>query len=1014
MRLIKMKITLLALAVGAFSPALAVDIVSGTAAADQVFSQNLTGKAFDRYTGTFFVGAAAATVPTGNTIAKAGRGDSVFTGLSTGANQANFTVVNTNAATQRILDVASDDGTSAKYVAFRHTAANTEGTLSGVSVDGAADTFKTTADQILNSANAATAALAISAVAGGYYEKPAAWAGAATGAYFFVRSRAHVTTDFTTNGGILALRVNDAGNAFEIVGRNVVNAAVKYDGVTGTAAGDGAAKRFDAAAGGNLVAGTNVVQDMYWDQTLQTLFVASELTTIDGTDGEKHFYMAISKVKFKNDANEKIVISDVIPAAVNPPSANDTTIFASSKLDAAAGLVGTHSPRIYKIRTMHTSTGKTYLVVNGKVAAVDGDVNGNAFYALRYDPDAAATIVDGGTGQIVANTVAGTVLTADFTLETDNVGDLSKRLDGGNAGSLVIGGAVAPWPETAAASDMEVVGDTVYVSFAAANRDATNDPGVWASSAQFDKDGVIIGWTSWERVMPSQGATFNDRTDFFAVDAMNNKLWAVTQTAANTPNKVVRHNWETTGFVATTLPGTINTSFGANAYSDVTCTLDIPMNVPGVTHVHIAADSLTSLAMLGGYEKVDFAKTSVIAAANVNAVAQAPTTDFSVVNMYVQTTLAGAGTVRSLAASRCPVALQGYFFAGTDTGLYVWAITNAAKNAQEGYDGTAAINAIIAAPFNPAAQSWQPMMDAVGQISGPVTAMDSDGVYLYLIEQDVSSASGTLISKLWRITIGVNVDAMETTAIVIAQSGKDEIPANAIFTDFKIITDINGNRANRAADAGARCILSTDLGLYYPSQPLDKFVDANVAGATPNAPHKWYVKHVDEVFPSVSLFAPKRVPATVALAGASDGICHKVIASGLIDDTRGLGYFQNSELRQVNADSAILFPYLDTINYTNNSMATGTTALTYLNNRALRFWTDGGRRFYTRRDVANSYGNAAEFKMLNSLPYNAQEWNMTEPYGDDAIKGQTIYWVESISGLGIILAGTPNGVIALQ
>jgi len=39
---------------------------------------------------------------------------------------------------------------------------------------------------------------------------------------------------------------------------------------------------------------------------------------------------------------------------------------------------------------------------------------------------------------------------------------------------------------------------------------------------------------------------------------------------------------------------------------------------------------------------------------------------------------------------------------------------------------------------------------------------------------------------------------------------------------------------------------------------------------------------------------------------------------------------------------------------------------------------------------------------------------MTEPATDVNTENHTIYWVENISGLGIILVGTSNGVIALE
>lgn len=963
---VKIKNVMLALLVSIFSPLFAVEQIKQDAA-NADFGKEINVKAYDRYTGDLYVGTIAANGD--YTIAKAGRDASVFTGLSTNADAAQV------AKLPDLFAIASTDGTGADYVAF-NTDANAGATgMSAISAAGGAVVAMAalgTNDEDITLSDG-TKAITISKIAGGYFSGDDE---TAAGAYFFVRSRAGAANDFTALSGIKGFRVNAAGDAFEGVGAGGQKNALKYD-LTKGAAGDGAALRHGSTTAA-LGAGDNSVKDLYWDPELKTLFIASKLKV--PTAGADDYLMAISKVTFNSENANQILLTDVLPSGQNGADNDLTNIFTISKPEFANIA---YSPGINKIRTMHTSTGMVYLIVNGDINTL---TNGNKFYALRYDPE---------TGYVVQNDLDKTELANGFK-RTD--GGVGQSLDGGNVGSLVIGGTVAPWDGGFVATDMEVVGDTVYVSLAVA-RDATNDPGVWASTAMFDRYGVINAWTAWERVMPSNGEIDQrDAVKFFAVDGVNGKLWTVDFTNGDKPITVNRSNWLTSGFEANSLPGTINTSFAENTYSDVTCSLDIPMNTPGVTHIHDNADKLTSLTMIGGYEKVDFAKTS---ASFDDGVGQKPTTDFSVANMYVKTTLEGAGTVRCLGASRQPVdQTYGYFFAGTDNGLWVWA-SNQANH--PGYNGNNAIDATAADPFENA--SWY-QFDK-DKISGPVTAMDSDGVFLYLIEQDTKSSAGTIISKLWRISIENFLIDMEAVGSVevIAQSGKDEIPANTIFTDFKLLTDREGKRT----DNKIICILSTDRGLFVPGKQLKMYNDVTGDIDNPNGPTgQWLVKRVGEAFSTGSLFAPKRVPVVPA---TNDGVNHKIIANGLVDDSNGLGYYQRTELKQANVDSS---GYFTINNYTNGSMASGTDTLTYLNNRALSFWTDGGRRFYTRRNVGASWGNESKFEMIQSLPYNAAEWNMTEPYGDEAIQGQTIYWIESISGLGIILAGTPNGVIALQ
>ena len=1005
----KMKLRSIILGVGIFSmlqflPVFAVEQINEDSAIPQAdFQTPIIVKAFDRYTGDFYVGTDAQAGDNNRIIARAGRTDSGFTGLSTVVGDAQ------NARLSGLFALASKDGKAASYVGFNTAVAAATGLSSILASGGAVNATAALGggnDDEINLTVYGNPAVTISQIAGGYYERPDGWVnGAPSGAYFFVRTRSDVIRDFAVNSGIKAFRMNENGNGFEGVGSGVVNAVASllYDS-TINALGTGSFFRF-GSTNVRYAAISSTVSDLYWDSILKTLFVTSVLGI--GFAGAAQLadlghVSAISKVTFKNDVNAKLIISDIIDSTYFPLLQDTTAIFASHRVHGDVDY--TNSPKIHKLRTMHMSTGKIYLIVNGMVGDVIVQTNGASFYALRYNENAAETLVGAGTGQIVQNDKDGTDLGNDFILS----GGIHNALDGGNVGSLLIGGGVAPWQGAGAqnlalpASDMEVVGDTVYVSYAAVDRDTTNDPGVWASTAMFDKDGVVIGWTSWERVMASQDP-LQDKISFFAVDASNNKIWTVGEDGQNaTVTRVVRHGWKTSDFDADSLPEVVNTSFGAGIYSDVTCVLDIPKNTPGITYFQASNTDLTSLVMFGGYEKVDFAKTSKSFGLGVG---QVPTLDFSVgvnPNHYVETTLTGAGTVRCLGVSRSTIQSEGYFLAGTDTGLWIWAL-DAGNHA--GYDANAVVNATLAAPLDTALASWHKF--DVTQISGPVIAIDSDGVYIYLIEQDITSDAGIIISKLWRIAIGDDIPTMEVAgqAVIIAQSGKDEIPANAIFTDFKFITDGTALRATHAT----QCILSTNIGAFYPTQALSSFANVAVAGATPNAPQGWESKEADKFIGK--LFAPKRVPATAQLAGTNDGINHRVVANTLVDDSRGFGYFQNTALSSLNASSDLT--NIGSARYTNLSMAAGTATLTYLNNRALAFWSDGGRRFYTRRNVSESWGNA-DFNMLNSLPYNATEWNMSEPFGDDATNGQTIYWVESISGLGIILAGTTNGVIALQ
>ncbi|MCG2756190.1 hypothetical protein L6269_01680 [Candidatus Dependentiae bacterium] len=999
----RIRIMLLALlCVGLSSPLFAVETVKKTSTVDN-FTSNITAKAFDRYVGEFYTGLATDdTTDVKYTISKAGRSDTTFTGLA-GTTATACQVLNAQMA------IASTDGTAAAWVGFKNKDDATSGALSATSATAiSATTAKTGANQIkLTDGNNATK---ISKIAGGYYNGTDIAGGTnantPAGAYFFTKVQA--TNDISALGGIEAFRFVTATTIYRIGTGTFASPespnALAYNLTIGQINGDGAPLR----KGSNQTALANdansFVANMYWNSELKTLFIASNVYTLaqPAAGANRDFYVAISKVTFNSTNDALMIISDVIPHDKNALSNRDTTIFTSSK-NPNTSAVGTFSPKLHKIRTMKTSTNLHYLIVNGKVVSTGATTTGNEFWALRYNPTAAATITgnDNTKGQIIPNNSLGFTLENHFTL-TDAAGVTTKGLDGGNTGSLQVGGQTAPWQPAYTANDMEVVGDTVYVSMSGSVRDANNDPGVWASTAMFDKDGVIIGWTAWERVMPALGGitTYEDKAHFFSVDAKNNKLWAVIPGAADDAKKVVRMKWAdgvATAFTDNSLVDSLYKKFRALTYKNCICVLDIPKSTPGI---YGTSTSAASLALFGGYEKVYFARTQYLSGGIIIPTA---INGFADGANFLETPLpSGAATVRCLGYSR-RVANENssYFFAGTDKGL--WAYCHPTTFA--GFNGSTGLTTLAAAPFtdDPNSFAWKQLF--ASDIKGAVTAIDADGTYVYVVEQDLTTVGG-FTSKLWRLPLGIVATSM--TPVLIAQSGLDEIPANTIFTGFKFITDAQGVRDIDASGKSAhRGIISTNLGLIQSSEAL-----ANLTTAGNNAPNTWIAVSSSRAYRS--LYSPKRVPATPA---SNDGACHKVFANAFYDAENN--WYQNSSYHQFGSNVTMNDTGENTrnasgyINYTNRDMATGTSRKNYVD-RSMNFWTDGGRRFYTRFNASEWVADKTKPNMLESLPFDAQQWNMSTPYKTSDVETENIYWIENISGLGIILAGTGNGVIALE
>ncbi|MFC1894858.1 hypothetical protein ACFLYH_02820 [Candidatus Dependentiae bacterium] len=890
------------------------------------FGENISVKAYDRYTGDFYVGTDAENGA--YSVAKAGRGDSVFTGLST-EDQLQDTI--------SYMALASRTEFGATHVAL-HVGGNNIDILRVLDLSDLTNILQAPANQIID---AVGTEVYFYNLAGGYYNDHG---------IIFLR-----VGNNREDSGILAFQVDDA--LTQRTGVN--NFAVRLDDQKGAVAGDGNFFREQSTA--VLYLNTNpVVNDMYWDDELQTLFTAGSIET----DKENQIVIGISKVKFNGD---NIIISDVIPYNVNPANNVNNCIFVAQAGDGDNDDDNARVKHvdIYKIRTMKTSTNKHYLIVNGGANIQENEFNStNQIRALRYDPTAAATIAGGGTGQIVANDANGTTLVNPLVL------DGAYGLEGGNANSLVVGGENAPWrgvDEGEQSADMQIVGDTVYVSFNGLPRNGNFDPGVWSSTAMFDDNGVIIGWTKWERVFPSanNSANHEDEAKFFAVDAKINTVWQVNDDGGGDQPKIVRRTEiKTTDFSANSLQTQLNRDLSDGC----SCMLDLPKGTPGIEG---AANGDNSFVLFGGIEKVSFARTKY---GNANDV----TTNFTSPNNYKLENLpAGAGVVRAVGYSRnTEDETMGYFFAGTDTGLYVYT-ANAGYHV--GFNGLTTLNA---APFD-GTFSWQKMYGAADQIAGPVTAIESNGLYIFVVEQDVTTVGG-ITSKLHRFGIDEKVGDMVGTHAVVAQSGVGPIPANTIFTGMKLVTAVG------AANNSQHLVISTNNGIFVSTAGADAVTTAD-----------WDQVEADSGYHSI--YSPKRTPTT---AGPRDGVNHKIWGVKLADDSKALDYYQNSAFDQFGFQGGNANATLQPAGgYTDGSAA---NPLTYLD-RTTSFWSDGARRLYTRFNA-----NEIAYSTLRSFPYYPEEWNMTEPYSFSELSDiPRIYWVESISALGIVLAGTDTGVISL-
>ena len=235
--------------------------------------------------------------------------------------------------------------------------------------------------------------------------------------------------------------------------------------------------------------------DLYWDNYLKRLYVGLQVNCTLG------------------NGCKSIVVGQV--------STNGVLTWASIVNDSAlTGLAGdpiiarttTGTVSAYFNRVMHCSTGPCYLIVQG----ASNTTTFNTIYAfpLVDDPDTQTfqgTIADKTAPLSNGKFVTPATINTQMTVSTD----IQAQVGAG------------PLPTNATTdtiADMEVIGDTVYVSIASAESTTINN-GIFYSQAQFDKTGKIASWTPWtKRAFPANAfypyIALNGGVGYFAVDAV--------------------------------------------------------------------------------------------------------------------------------------------------------------------------------------------------------------------------------------------------------------------------------------------------------------------------------------------------------------------------------------------------------------------------------------------------------------------------------------------------------------
>ncbi len=231
----------------------------------------------------------------------------------------------------------------------------------------------------------------------------------------------------------------------------------------------------------------NVV-DMHWDESLHRLFVGLQVKTKhDARVDQGACAVLVGRIENGHLNFEPLVPHDLLKQM------GDSIV---------AGTGPDKSISVHKIRTMKTTTGTMYLIVQGGNGTPDETVN--KVCALPLVEKGLIALLD----TWVFDKDVGTLAAPDVTMTTSfgatfaqSAGHIEQMCTPNQLQTMV--GANHALPGTV--SDIEVVRDAVWV---AVKGQTEQQSGLFVSYAIFDEQGRIAAWTPWKRGMYSRGAPF--------------------------------------------------------------------------------------------------------------------------------------------------------------------------------------------------------------------------------------------------------------------------------------------------------------------------------------------------------------------------------------------------------------------------------------------------------------------------------------------------------------------------
>jgi hypothetical protein len=775
-----------------------------------------------------------------------------------------------------------------------------------------------------------------------------------------------------TNTGVALIGIGATDSTLQL---NIKDATTGVDG-NQAALLDQSSTVLKGTGGGQDVVFTSTQAAMYWDPVLARLFIG----------------LNISSNGMATDIAKAVVVGRLSSGILNLAAITPDAAISGGGVDEIIVAEGADIPLTpHFVRVMHASTGPDYLIVD----CAQNNVC-NRIFALPLVNDTANP--DSATNGTIADKNSALNSSFKFITPAAAPGDLPENNAITNP-EAVIGAGDLPIASTDMISDIVVLGDGVYVAIAKAPT-ATNDSGIWYSQAQFDSTGKILRWTPWtKRIIPLNafpgitlpgGATHNGSVKFLEIDGKTGNVWLVEGTTDQT---VGITNW-TNGVSSNDLISTVRTALSNGSYS----VLDLDQATRG-----FLGTTIQRYALFGGANKISFARTTQALDISSISSPQTTVTDFSLAENFLTTLLPkSSGCCNVLEYSRTSTTADAdpdmanfcFFFAGTETGLFVF------SDADGNGFNPSTLSTLNSAPFT--GRSWRKMETITGSVVDIKTS--GAGHTLYVITSE-STATTPLKSTLYSIPFTDNTNTMFALANIrtLAQTGIGFFANVVQFYGMQIVATDDPRAAN--PENKEQLVLATNQGLFRST--ASQAGSNSVATALNQTAANW-------ITVAASATLTTATTAFFGIAGADTPV-RQTSWPFSIQDQNGFLTFDRGSIHQFsgNGNTGGTTPEFNSFFIPTAFNARPQTNAFKTLFPIIYFFSDGGRRFF----IYNRTTDPADIVKIGVLPFDVNDWNIAQV---DVLSQPTLdtinrfYWIKQIGATGILLAGTGIGVVGLQ